>query len=52
MEESVVGDPSEIVIGVLSLTLSAKGAPALWLVIPVSAILIALAWRIVRRGSE
>jgi hypothetical protein len=38
--------PNEIILGLPSITLSAKGAPALWLVIPISAILIAIAWRI------
>ncbi|MDQ2084428.1 hypothetical protein RA307_29945 [Xanthobacteraceae bacterium Astr-EGSB] len=47
-----MADAPELVLGFLTLTLSAKGAPALWLVIPVSAILIALAWRIVRRGAR
>ena len=41
------GVPDELIVGLPSLTLTAKGAPALWLVIPVSAILIAVAWRIV-----
>jgi hypothetical protein len=42
-----MGDaPNEIMLHVLSLTLSAKGVPALWLVVPVSALLIAVAWRI------
>jgi hypothetical protein len=48
MEESVMsGIPDELIVGLPSLTLTAKGAPALWLVVPVSAILIALAWRII-----
>jgi hypothetical protein len=48
MEESIMsGVPDEIILGLPSLTLTAKGAPALWLVIPISAILIALAWRII-----
>jgi hypothetical protein len=53
MEESVMGAPNELVLGFWSLTLSAKGMPAMWLVIPVSAILVALAWRIaaVKRGK-
>jgi hypothetical protein len=42
-----MGDaPSELILGFFSLTLSAKGPPALWLVVPVSALLIAVAWRI------
>ena len=49
MENSVVANDPELVLGFLTLTLSAKGAPALWLVVPVSAIILALAWRIVRR---
>jgi hypothetical protein len=49
MKESVMSDaPNELVLGFLALTLSAKGAVALFLVVPVSAILIALAWRICR----
>jgi len=40
------GVPSELILGLPTITLSAKGAPALWLVIPVSVILIALALRI------
>jgi hypothetical protein len=49
MEESVVVEvPNELVVGFLTLTLSAKGVVALWMVVPVSAILIALAWRIWR----
>jgi len=48
MEDSVMGGvPSELVLGLPTITLSAKGAPALWLVIPISAILIAVAWRII-----
>ena len=39
--------PNEIVFGLPSITLTAKGAPALWLVIPVSLILVAIAARIV-----
>jgi hypothetical protein len=47
MEESVVADiTNELILGLPSITLTAKGAPAVWLVIPVSAILIAIAWRI------
>jgi len=40
--------PNELVVGFLTLTLSAKGPVALWMAVPVSAILIALAWRIWR----
>jgi hypothetical protein len=48
MEESVMGGvPDEIALHLPSVTLTATGAPALWLVIPISAILIALAWRII-----
>ena len=39
--------PNELVFNLLSVTLTAKGAPALWLAIPVSLILIAIAARIV-----
>ena len=39
--------PNELILGVWNLTLSARGAPALWPVIPVSAILVAVAWKIV-----
>jgi hypothetical protein len=50
MKESVMADASnELVLAFLSLQLSAKGAAALWLVIPVSALLIAVAWRIAAR---
>jgi hypothetical protein len=45
----VDGAPNELVFGFLTLTLSAKGPAALWLVIPVSLLLIAVAWRIARR---
>jgi hypothetical protein len=38
--------PNEIVLGLPTITLAAKGAPALWLVIPVSLILVAIALRI------
>jgi len=42
-----MGDiPNEIMLGLPSITLTAKGTPAVWLVIPISAVLIALAWRI------
>jgi hypothetical protein len=54
MENSVVAEiPNELILGLPTITLTAKGAPALWLVIPVSAILIAIAWRILgaRRKS-
>ena len=34
---------NELILGIWSLTLSAKGTPAVWLVVPVSAILIAFA---------
>jgi hypothetical protein len=44
------GIPDELIVGLPSLTLTAKAAPALWLVVPVSAILIALAWRIIVVG--
>jgi len=45
----VADSPNELILHFLSLTLSAKRAPALWLVVPVSAILIAVAWRIISR---
>ena len=47
------GAPNELIVGLPTITLSAKGAPALWLVIPISAILIAVAWRILmnKRGG-
>jgi hypothetical protein len=38
--------PDELVFGLPSVTLAAKGTPALWLVIPVSLILLAIAARI------
>jgi hypothetical protein len=40
-------NPNELILKLFSLTLSAKGRPALWLVLPVSAILIAVAFGIV-----
>jgi hypothetical protein len=40
--------PNELILGIPTVALTAKGAPALWLVIPVSAILIAIAWRILK----
>lgn len=40
---------NELTLRFLSVTLSAKGPAALWLVIPVSALLIAVAWRIAGR---
>jgi hypothetical protein len=47
MEESVVpAIPNELIVGLPTITLTAKGAPALWLVIPVSLILVAIAARI------
>jgi hypothetical protein len=54
MEESVMSNISnELVLGLPTITLAAKGAPAVWLVFPISAILIALAWRILvsKRGG-
>lgn len=47
------GIPNELILGLPTVTLTAKGTPALWLVIPISAILIAVAWRILmsRRGG-
>jgi hypothetical protein len=44
-KESVVPDP-ELLLRFLTLTLSAKGAVALLLAIPVGLILTAIAWRI------
>ena len=43
--------PNELVVGFLTLTLYAKGLVALWMAVPVSVILIALAWRIWRPGG-
>ena len=40
---------NEIILHFLMLSLSAKGMVALGLVVPISLILIALAWRIMRR---
>jgi hypothetical protein len=41
-------DPSnELTLAFLTLSLSAKGAAALWLVIPVSLIMAAMSWWIV-----
>jgi hypothetical protein len=46
-------DPSsEFSFSVLFVQLSAKGAVALWLAIPVSVVLLAWAWRIVARGGR
>lgn len=42
----MAGITNELILGLPSITLTAKGTPAVWLVIPVSAILIAIAWRI------
>ncbi len=52
MEDSVVSDVPELLFSFLTLTLSAKGAPALYLVIPIGAVLIAVAWRIAVRRSR
>jgi hypothetical protein len=53
MKESVMIDTSnELMLNFLMLTLSAKGSVAGWLAIPVSGLLIALAWRIVRRSGR
>ncbi len=41
---------SEILVSFLTLTLSAKGAPALHLVIPIGVVLLAVAWRIAVRS--
>jgi hypothetical protein len=50
MKESVMSEvPDEFVLQALAVTLSAKGAVALWLATPVSAILLAVAWRIVSK---
>ena len=38
--------PNELIFDLPSITLTAKGAPALWLVIPVSIVLVAIAARI------
>jgi hypothetical protein len=47
MENCVVtAIPNELVLGLPTITLAAKGAPALWLVIPVSLVLVAIAFRI------
>jgi len=45
-------DVPELLFSFLTLTLSAKGAPALYLVIPIAAILFAVAWRIAVRRSK
>jgi hypothetical protein len=45
-EKSVMPDVPEILISCLILTLSAKGTPALYLVIPIGTVLFAVAWRI------
>ena len=51
MEEFVMSDISnELVLGLPTMTLAAKGAPAVWLVFPISAILIAR--RMAKSGSK
>jgi hypothetical protein len=52
MKESVMPDVPEILFSFFSLTLSAKGTPALYLVIPIGAVLFALAWRIAYRRPK
>jgi len=42
-------DVPELLFSFLTFTLSAKGTPALYLVIPITAVLFAVAWRIARR---
>jgi hypothetical protein len=42
----------EILFSFLTLTLSAKGTPALYLAIPIGAVLLAVAWRIAHRRSR
>jgi hypothetical protein len=44
--------PNELIVGFLTLSLSAKRTVALLLAFPVSVILIALAWRIAVRRSN
>jgi hypothetical protein len=39
----------ELILKVLGLSLSANGEPALWLVVPVSILLLAAAYRLIRR---
>jgi hypothetical protein len=51
-EKSVMPEVPEILVSFLTLTLSAKGTPALWLVIPIGAVLFAVAWRIAYRGTK
>jgi hypothetical protein len=47
-----MSDVPELLFKFLALTLSAKGTPALWLVIPIGAVLFAVAWRIAIRRSR
>jgi hypothetical protein len=50
MKESVVArDPNEFNLSLLWLKLSARGAVALILTIPISIVLIAAAWRLAMR---
>lgn len=48
MEESVMGDVPELIFSFLTLKLSARGRPALWLVVPIAVVLLAVAWRVLR----
>jgi hypothetical protein len=48
MEESVMGDAPEVIFSFLALKLSARGRPALWLVVPIAVVLLAVAWRVLR----
>jgi hypothetical protein len=52
MKESVMPDVPEILVSFLTLTLSAKGTPAVYLVIPIGAVLLAFAWRIAVKRSK
>jgi len=51
-EKSVMSDVPELLFSFLTLTLSAKGPPALYLVVPIGAVLLAVAWRIAYRRSK
>jgi hypothetical protein len=51
MMESVMPDVPELLISFLTVALSAKGAPELWLVIPIGTVLLAVALRIASRHA-
>jgi len=48
MEESVSDNPNELWFSFLTLTLSARGSVAFLMAIAVSALIFALAWRLIK----